>query len=116
MKEASVFLLDEPTSGLDANASSRLLTALHVISRKGVNVVVTIHQPRREIFNLFDNLLLLAHGGREMFFGPCKSIGSYLETLGYSCPPQMNLADFVLDLTAEDREHVEYLCIAWVES
>jgi len=56
---AAIFL-DEPTSGLDSYTSRALCRYLkHLAKEKGVTVVAVIHQPRVEIFNELDNLLLL---------------------------------------------------------
>ena len=38
--------------------------------RTGRTVVCTIHQPSREIFEAFDELLLLKPGGKVVFNGP----------------------------------------------
>ena len=53
----------EPTSGLDSGTSISLMNSLHSLAALGVNVVATLHQPRNEIFNLIDSLILLAPGG-----------------------------------------------------
>jgi ABC-type multidrug transport system ATPase subunit len=59
MKEPSLFFLDEPTSGLDSATSISVLSALHRLSARGVNIVATLHQPRIEILNLVQTLILL---------------------------------------------------------
>ena len=48
--------------GLDATSSLELLETLDKIRLKNRLVVVTIHQPRPEIFNMFTKLMLLAVG------------------------------------------------------
>ena len=55
----SILLLDEPTSGLDATSSLFLIKLLHrLATEQNITVVTTIHQPRSEIFNLFDQVRL----------------------------------------------------------
>ena len=44
------------------------MLSLRHLCRNGRTVVTTIHQPRSNIFNLFDNLLLLSDG-KTMYFG-----------------------------------------------
>ena len=62
-------LLDEPTSGLDSTNALLLCKSLHTLAhRGGLTIVMTIHQPRNEIFNLFDQLTVLV-GGRIVFSG-----------------------------------------------
>jgi ABC-type multidrug transport system ATPase subunit len=58
-----LLFLDEPTSGLDAYNASMVMSCLKRLCRQGNRtIVVTIHQPRSNIFKLFDSLLLLATG------------------------------------------------------
>ncbi len=58
----AMLFLDEPTTGLDSATARQVIELLQMLSGKGVNVISTIHQPSSEIFNLFDNLLLLVRG------------------------------------------------------
>ena len=63
---STLSLAAEPTTGLDSGTSISLMNSLHSLAALGVNVVATLHQPRNEIFNLVDSLLLLAPGGTYM--------------------------------------------------
>jgi len=65
----SLLFLDEPTSGLDSTTAMEVVGALKEVARLGVNVVAVLHQPRFELFALFDDLLLLAPGGKTAFLG-----------------------------------------------
>ncbi|KAL3952046.1 hypothetical protein ACCO45_013763 [Purpureocillium lilacinum] len=58
----SVLFLDEPTTGLDATSAFQLVRTLKALARKGRTVITTIHQPRSEIWDLFDNLIVLSRG------------------------------------------------------
>ncbi|GFR41754.1 hypothetical protein Agub_g2509 [Astrephomene gubernaculifera] len=66
----SCVFLDEPTSGLDARAAAIVMRAVRNVARNGRTVMVTIHQPSIEIFEAFDNLLLIQRGGLTTYFGP----------------------------------------------
>jgi ABC-type multidrug transport system ATPase subunit len=57
-----ILLLDEPTSGLDASASLDLLKTLHCLALSGRTVILTIHQPRLEIYHMFHKILFLCRG------------------------------------------------------
>lgn len=57
-----VIFLDEPTSGLDASSSLEILQHLRCVAMSGRLVVLTIHQPRVEIFHMFDRILFLCQG------------------------------------------------------
>ncbi|KAI8907838.1 P-loop containing nucleoside triphosphate hydrolase protein [Gorgonomyces haynaldii] len=90
--------LDEPTSGLDATAALEVTEILKQITRLGITVVSVIHQPRVEIFESFDDVLLIGKGGRTCYFGPCDQIKPYFESLGYIFHPAANPADVIMDI------------------
>nr|KAJ3420350.1 hypothetical protein HK105_005783 [Polyrhizophydium stewartii] len=71
LKQPSVLILDEPTSGLDSRASLEVMQILAELAKKGYTIIVSIHQPRREIFELFTDVILLAQG-RLLFNGSPK--------------------------------------------
>jgi ABC-type multidrug transport system ATPase subunit len=51
--------LDEPTSGLDSTSALVLCDVLQQLARRaGVTVAMVIHQPRPEIFDALDELLV----------------------------------------------------------
>jgi ABC-type multidrug transport system ATPase subunit len=58
------------TLGLDARSAAIVMRAVRNVANNGRGVVVTIHQPSIEIFEVFDYLLLLQRGGRTTYFGP----------------------------------------------
>lgn len=58
----SILFLDEPTTGLDSVTSLNVIELLKNLSKRGVNVISTIHQPSSEIFDAFERLLLLCRG------------------------------------------------------
>jgi ABC-type multidrug transport system ATPase subunit len=58
----SLLFLDEPTSGLDSKSALSLISVLKDVASLGVNVIAVIHQPRYEILQACNNLLVLADG------------------------------------------------------
>lgn len=95
----SILFLDEPTSGLDAyNAFNVVECLVTLVKTYNRTVVFTIHQPRSNIVALFDQLILLAQG-RTVYSGPFKDCQNYFDSIGYSCPPGFNIADYLVDLT-----------------
>lgn len=54
---------DEPTSGLDSTSALKVVEILKSIAAIGVTVVSVLHQPRYEIFEQFDDILLIIPGG-----------------------------------------------------
>ncbi|RDX58457.1 ABC transporter G family member 15 [Mucuna pruriens] len=71
LTQPHVLLLDEPTSGLDSASAFYVIQALCHIAYNGKIVIFSIHQPSSEIFNLFDDLLLLSNG-ETIYFGEAK--------------------------------------------
>lgn len=103
-----ILVLDEPTSGLDAHGAFKVVSLVkHIAQQTGCTVVLSIHQPRSNIFAMFDNLLLLAHG-KAVYSGPASGAVAHLERHGYQCPEHFNPADFLID-TVHSREVVENL-------
>ncbi|RKO98411.1 hypothetical protein CXG81DRAFT_4133, partial [Caulochytrium protostelioides] len=105
LTEPSVLLVDEPTSGLDAFVSASVLHLLAGIAHHGGRTVIcSLHQPRSEVWPLFDHVLLLAEGGRPVYAGPGAGLAPYLaQTLATPLPPLTNPADWALDVSTVDR-------------
>ncbi|GAB4817511.1 hypothetical protein N2152v2_004557 [Parachlorella kessleri] len=93
-----LLFLDEPTSGLDSTASKALVAALQAVARGGVTAAAVIHQPSYEIFDMFDDLMMLGKGGRTVYYGPQAGVQAYFEGLGFELPSRMNPADVYMDI------------------
>jgi ABC-type multidrug transport system ATPase subunit len=105
LTEPRVLLLDEPLSGLDAFTALSIVDVLRGLASEGRTLVVTIHQPRSDLFAHFGNILLLARGGHPIYAGPAKDMRSHFAAQGYQCPRHINPADFALDLITVDLQH-----------
>lgn len=68
LTQPQIMFLDEPTSGLDSASSFYVISSLRSIAHDGRIVICSIHQPCSEVFNLFDDLVILA-GGETVYFG-----------------------------------------------
>lgn len=68
-KPSILIFLDEPTSGLDRQSAFHTVRFLKKLAAVGQAVLVTIHQPFAQLFSQFDTLLLLAKGGKTVYFG-----------------------------------------------
>lgn len=89
----SMLFLDEPTTGLDTFTAFSVIKSLSDLASSGRTVITTIHQPSTDIFELFDNLLLMSRG-EIVYFGPAKESLAYFEQLGYICPTYSNPTDY----------------------
>ena len=72
------------------------------VAALGRAVITTVHQPSKEIFSLFDDMLLLQRGGYQVYFGPCgangKTFVEYLQKIPnvHALPEGMNPASWML--------------------
>jgi len=89
----AALLLDEPTSGLDSTNALLLCKSLNTLARRGgLTIVMTIHQPRNEIFALFDALTILV-AGNIVFSGPPKQARKHFKLERV----EQNVANEILD-------------------
>ncbi|TRX90889.1 hypothetical protein FHL15_008293 [Xylaria flabelliformis] len=89
--------LDEPTSGLDATSASSIMRTLKAIARLGISVIVIIHQPRMEIFEMLDELILLGNG-QIIYEGVGKNVQQFFENVGFRFPQYANTGDVITDI------------------
>lgn len=102
----SVLFLDEATTGLDALSALQLVHTLKRLAAAGRTVILTIHQPRSEIWALFDRLVLLSEGNL-IYSGPANATETYFRRLEYTMPDYVNPAEFFIDLTMIDTRQPE---------
>jgi ATP-binding cassette subfamily G (WHITE) protein 2 (SNQ2) len=119
-KPSILIFLDEPTSGLDGQAAFNTVRFLRKLSAAGQAILVTIHQPSAQLFAQFDKLLLLAKGGKTVYFGDigdnADTIKGYLSRNGAPCPPEANPAEHMIEVVTgaggKDRDWNQI----WLES
>lgn len=64
-------------------------------------VILSIHQPRYDVFALLDDVIVLSRG-KQVWGGGSKALLKHLTDLGYPCPALVNPADFILDISSID--------------
>jgi len=106
----AIVFMDEPTSGLDARAAAIVMRVVRNIVNTGRTITCTIHQPAIDIFETFDELLLLKRGGSVIFNGPLgtqsSSMISYFQQLPMVPPiaDGYNPATWMLDISTITAE------------
>lgn len=75
------------STGLDAFTAQNVMQTLRDLASDGRTIVVSIHQPRSDIWQMFDNALLLVKGGRTAYSGPANAILPFFAKVGKECPP-----------------------------
>ncbi len=93
-----VLYLDEPTTGLDSSAAYVVVKyVVHVAKFTDTIVIMTIHQPSQQVFELLTDIMLLENG-RLGYFGTRSDALHYFESLGVKRPARANPADMYADL------------------
>ncbi len=100
---------DEPTSGLDSFTAITVVESLLRLSKssRSTTVICSIHQPRADVFAMFDAVLLLSKGGHPVYCGPTAGIYEYFSALGHPCPRDSNPADYFVDISSVDPRSKE---------
>lgn len=119
-KPSILIFLDEPTSGLDGQAAFNTLRFLRKLAAVGQAVLVTIHQPSALLFKEFDTLLLLARGGKTVYFGDigdeASTLKDYFARNGAPCPQDVNPAEHMIDVVSGDASQGKDWNKIWLES
>ncbi|KAK6119467.1 hypothetical protein DH2020_046795 [Rehmannia glutinosa] len=107
----SIVFMDEPTSGLDARSAAIVMRAVRNIVDTGRTIVCTIHQPSIDIFESFDELLLMKRGGQLIYAGPLGNnsikLVEYFEAIPgvQKIRPGYNPAAWILEVTSPAEEN-----------
>nr|ODN88907.1 ATP-binding cassette transporter [Cryptococcus depauperatus CBS 7855] len=120
-KPALLLFLDEPTSGLDSQTSWNILQLLRKLANHGQAILCTIHQPSAMLFEQFDRLLLLAKGGKTVYYGEVgegsRVVIDYFERNGpVRCLAGENPAEWMLSATGTPPgSHIDWHQV-WLNS
>ena len=98
--EPDILLLDEITSGLDSFAALQVMLFVRRYIHGPRCGLCVIHQPRQDIWKLFDHVFVLSKG-HLMYAGKSstRALDSWFgDTLGYSRGTESSIVDYVLDL------------------
>ena len=113
LADPSVCLLDEPTTGLDAFTARQVVQILQQLAHRGRTVIVSIHQPRYDVFSLLDDIILLSRS-HLVWAGSSGDMLKHFTAMGYPCPVLTNPADFILDISSIDVSNCRvyvYVCV-----
>lgn len=119
-KPSILIFLDEPTSGLDGQSAYNTVRFLRKLADVGQAVLVTIHQPSAQLFAEFDTLLLLAKGGKTVYFGDIgdngQTVKDYFGRYGAPCPMETNPAEHMIDVVSGHLSQGRDWNQVWLES
>lgn len=123
LSSPDILVLDEPTSGLDSLTCYRTVKVLRdlVEASKAHNlvnpmsIILTIHQPHREVLDLFHSVYVMAVGGQTLYQGqPSEMEDCINKYSGTTMPAQgYNPASFMVELASEEygRAPIEALVL-----
>lgn len=93
ISNSPLIFLDEPTSGLDSRTSHTIISYLKGLGERfNKGFILTIHQPSSNIFNLFDQLIIL-NAGRNVYQGTPALLNEFFLASGNALSEQANPAD-----------------------
>jgi len=100
-----VLFLDEPTSGLDSFTAFIVVNTLKKFAKVfNKTVIMSIHSPNTDIWNLFDRTILLVQG-RIIYQGAQHLAIDYFKNIGFECPTHMCPADYFMKQMTWSEEH-----------
>ncbi len=96
ISKPDILILDEPTSGLDSMAAYHIAEVLKKLTKEGICVICTLHQPSSQIWAMIDKVLLLS-SGYMCYLGNTEGAYSFFESTGKVMPAaNFNPADFYI--------------------
>ncbi|KAM0918925.1 hypothetical protein ACQ4PT_008547 [Festuca glaucescens] len=100
-----VLFMDEISTGLDSSTTFQVVRCIQQIVHLGeATVLVSLLQPAPEIFDLFDDVMLLSEG-QIVYQGPREYVLEFFEKCGFRCPERKGAADFLQEVTSKkDQE------------
>ena len=79
-----------------------LLTRSHNLQ---ATAMMALLQPSPEVFQLFDDIMLLSDG-MCVYFGPREGVLPLFESQGFRCPPRMPVPGFLQNITSRRDQKV----------
>ncbi|CAK9145272.1 unnamed protein product [Ilex paraguariensis] len=104
---AKVLLMDEISNGLDSSTTFQIVTCLQTWAHITESTIfVSLLQPSPEMYDLFDDIILMAKG-KTVYHGPRDKVLEFFEDCGFRCPPRKGIADFLQEVVSE-KDQAQY--------
>jgi ABC-type multidrug transport system ATPase subunit len=96
---AKAFFMDEISNGLDSSTTFRIIKCFQQLANiNECTMLISLLQPTPEVFDLFDDLILMAEG-KIIYHGPRNEAHNFFEDCGFRCPKRKGMADFLQEVT-----------------
>ncbi|CAD5216680.1 unnamed protein product [Bursaphelenchus xylophilus] len=112
--DPAIMFCDEPTSGLDAFMAKQVILALKKMADEGKTIVITIHQPSSQIFELFHKVCFMGMG-KVIYFGPSTKVTKFFTNIGYPMADYTNPAEHAIQCLAIKEGEEKERCVKRVE-
>jgi len=110
LTQPDVLFLDEPTSALDSRTALNFMDWVAKVSKTtGSSIILSIHQPREEIWSLFTHVIILEQGFL-VYYGPPFAVDAG------SASTDVNPADLAVELAGNQRECMQMECKVWCKN
>lgn len=96
LSDPLILFCDEPTTSLDSFSAISLVKVLESIAVSGKIVFLTVHQPSSQLFEMFDNIILLAANGKVVFQGSKDNAKRFFERYLYMSILNRKLIFFIM--------------------
>ncbi|GBG33920.1 ABC transporter G family member 31 [Hondaea fermentalgiana] len=94
---------DQISTGLDSAATYDICRRIAGVSKNlEMTPVVALLQPPPEVYDLFDEILIMALGF-IVYHGPRENVLPYFSSIGFDCPHDRDIADFIQEVTTPAR-------------
>lgn len=99
LSDSPIIILDEPSTGLDSQTTFELMKMLRRLKKV---VILTIHQPASELFDLIDKVMIISHG-KQIYFGMKEELFDYFSSaVGLPIPEYYNPFEFLIEVTSKN--------------
>lgn len=89
-------------SHIPYSTAKAVVLTLKEIAASGRTVICTIHQPRADIWHVFDNVVLLVTGGYAAYSGRADKVVDYFEEAGHVAPAFTNIPGTIQGLVIDE--------------
>ncbi|GLJ25054.1 hypothetical protein SUGI_0479440 [Cryptomeria japonica] len=101
MGPATVFFMDNITTGLDSCTAFQIVNYIRQsVQTLDMTAVLSLLQPTPEIFELFDDIILLSEG-EIVYQGPVNHGLEFFASMGFHCPERKAVGDFFQEVTSK---------------
>ncbi|XP_078433671.1 ABC transporter G family member 34-like isoform X2 [Wolffia australiana] len=97
---ARALFMDAISNGLDTTTTFQIVKFMRqIVLGLDATVVMSLLQPAPEVFDLFDDVIVL-NESEIMYQGPREKVLDFFGSMGFSCPGRTGIPDFLLRLAS----------------